>query len=175
MKALGVVVILLFLSVPSSKASVNSDSLNFSTLQNFAPDKKKLKDLNRRKKNPFGVNVYGFGPIGVAAASFDCFITPKVALEIGAGFRNLNLDVAYTIGARYHIFGKTFLSLTPYFGIYSAFHYNGTSLQNNSLYIPVGIHKIKKNKFSWSVEIAYQRSIFRTNNISGGFRVGYRF
>lgn len=162
--------------MPSSNAVENSSPFfEYSSFSDLAPNKKKLEDLNRRKKHPFGVNLYGFGPIGLAAVSMDLFITPKFALETGAGFRDFDGNAAFTIGARYHLFGKTFLSLTPYVGLYTAFHYNGTSLQSNAIYIPLGLHKIKKNKVSWSVEVAYQRNTFFGNGITGGFRIGYRF
>jgi len=170
-----------FITLLLSVFSVHVSYAEKDTASNFPDDynnissKKKLSDLNRRKKDPFGINIYGFGPIGLAAVSVDCFFTPKFALEAGAGFRNFEGDPSYTIGARYHIFGKTFLSLTPYVGIYTAFHRNGSTVQNNSLYIPVGIHKIKKNHVSWSIEAAYQRSVFNGNGFSGGFRIGYRF
>jgi hypothetical protein len=137
--------------------------------------RKKLSDLNRRARFPFGFNAYGFGPIGGAAITADYFITPKIALEAGAGFRDFDFNHGFTVGARYHVFGKTMLNMTPYIGLYTAFHYNGSDLQNNSLYIPAGIHKIKKNGFSWSVEVAWQRNTFFDNGFSGGFRIGYRF
>lgn len=136
---------------------------------------KKLKDLNRRAKHPVGINVYGIGPGGLANLSMDFFLTPKVALEGGGGFMNSRGDIGYFVGGRYHFFGKSFLNLTPYVGAYTAFHYNGKDLQNHSVYLPFGIHRIKKNKFNWSVEIAYESSIFENNHFSGGFRLGYRF
>lgn len=140
----------------------------------FSP-KGKLDDLNRRSRFPVGINAYGFGPVGGLALTADFFITPKVAFELGGGFRDLDLNHAFTLGFRYHVLGNSFLNLTPYIGIYSAFHYNGSDLQNNSLYIPIGLHKIKKNGFSWSVEMAWQRNTFFSNGFTGGFRLGYRF
>jgi hypothetical protein len=139
------------------------------------PQKMKLDKLNRRSNFPIGINAYGLGPIGGLALTADFFLTPKVALEVGAGVRNFDLDNGFTIGVRYHVFGKTLLNLTPYVGLYTAFHHNGTNLQNNSVYVPVGLHKIKKNGFSWSAEVAWQRNTFMSNGWSGGFRLGYRF
>lgn len=136
---------------------------------------KKLADFNRRATFPVGFNGYGFGPVGGLALTVDYFITPKVALELGGGFRDQNLNNGFTLGARYHVFGKTFLSLTPYIGLYTAFHHNGSDLQNYGIYIPAGIHKIKKNGFCWSVEVAWQQNTFSSHKITGGFRLGYRF
>lgn len=130
---------------------------------------------NRRDKHPAGLNLYGFGPGGLANMSFDFFITPKVALEIGGGIRNQKGDIGYFLGGRYHFFGNSFLNLTPYAGAYTAFHYTGENLRNHSLYIPLGIHKIKRSGLSWSVEMAYEASIFEDNHFAGGFRLGYRF
>ena len=155
-------------SIFSAEFSRANDLLDY-------PQKMKLDKLNRRSKFPIGLNAYGLGPIGGLALTADFFLTPKVALEVGAGFRNFDLDNGFTIGVRYHVFGKTLLNLTPYLGLYTAFHHNGTSLQNNSVYVPVGLHKIKKNGFSWSAEVAWQRNTFMTNGWSGGFRLGYRF
>lgn len=139
------------------------------------PEKRKLQDLNRRSRFPIGINLYAVGPVGGMAITSDFFLTPKIAIELGAGFRNLSFDHAFTVGARYHVFGKTFLSLTPYIGIYTAFHHNGSDLQNNNLYVPVGLHKIKKNGFSWSAEVAWQRNTLFPTSWSLGFRLGYRF
>lgn len=136
---------------------------------------KKLKDMNRRAQRPAGLNLYGFGPGGLANASFDYFVSPKVALEGGGGFMNDDGDIGYFLGGRYHVFGNSFLNLTPYIGAYTAFHHNGRDLQNHSFYMPFGLHKIKKSGLSWSVELAYERSVFENNRFSGGFRLGYRF
>ncbi len=141
-------------------------------------DKKKIKDgtvLNRRIEHPAGLNLYGFGPGGLANLSFDYFLTPKVALEIGGGLRNEEGDIGYFLGGRYHLFGGSFLNLTPYAGVYTAFHYTGEDVRNHSLYVPFGLHKIKKSGISWSVELAYEASIYEDNHFSGGFRLGYRF
>jgi hypothetical protein len=131
--------------------------------------------LNRRKKDPFGLNVVAFGPVGLVSLTADCFITPKFALEAGGGFRDFSGDHAFTIGARYHVFGKTSLNITPYIGLYSVFHHNGVDLQSHGVYIPVGLHRIKKNHFCWSAEVAWQRNLFSGNGISGSFKIGYRF
>ncbi|MBK9190889.1 MAG: hypothetical protein IPM77_04875 [Crocinitomicaceae bacterium] len=145
--------------------------------QSFADtpfETEKIK-LNRRSTRPFGFNLYAFGPIGGIGATADIFISPKFAFEAGAGYRDWDLNHAFTAGIRYHFFGKTFLNFTPYTGVYVAFHYNGNDLQNNSVYIPLGLHKIKKNGFCWSAEIAWQRNTFFSNDLTGGFRIGYRF
>ncbi|MBK7128416.1 MAG: hypothetical protein IPH66_03500 [Crocinitomicaceae bacterium] len=162
--------ILFFLLIQFVFMAMASEPSEFNLSSEF-----KLKDLNRRAQHPVGFNLYGFGPMSGAGITMDAFITPKFAFETGAGFRDFDLNHAFTIGARYHLLGKTMLNLTPYIGIYTAFHYNGTSLQNHAVYIPVGIHRIKKNGFCWSAEIAWQRNVFNGNHLSGGFRIGYRF
>jgi len=160
-------VIIVVMSFPGVSASANVPLNNGKF--------KKLSDLNRRARFPFGVNAYGFGPIGGAAATVDYFITPKFAMEAGVGYRDWDFNHAFALGARYHFFGKTTLHLTPYIGIYTSFHYNGNDLQNHSLYIPVGLHKIKKNGITWSIECAWQGNTFFGNDFTGGFRIGYRF
>ena len=131
--------------------------------------------LNRRDKHPAGMNLYFFGAGGLANLTFDHFVTPKVAIELGGGIRNPEGDIGFLLGGRYHLLGNTFLNLTPYVGVYTAFHHNGKDLQNHSLYIPFGLHKIKKSGMTWSAEIAYESNVFENNHFSGGFRLGYRF
>lgn len=139
------------------------------------PLKNKLSDLNRRSKMPVGINIYAVGPIGGLSFSTDVFITPKIAFEAMAGVRDFELNHAFSLGARYHFFGKTFMNMTPYIGIYTVFNHNGSSLQNQGLYIPIGIHRIKRNQWCWSVEGAFQRTNFFTSNFSLGIKLGYRF
>ncbi len=116
------------------------------------------------------------GPLGTAGVSFDYFLTPKWVLEIGAGARNLTPDLGLTVGGRYHFFGKTTLNFTPYLGIYTAFSPIQNDVQNYSLYIPFGLHRIKKNKISWSVEVAYRQSVDRpSDHFYGGAKLGFRF
>lgn len=136
---------------------------------------------NRRKQHPFGINLIGFGPGGLASASIDYFVTPKVAIEGGIGFRNEVGDIGYFLGGRYHIFGNTFLNLTPYIGAYTSFHYNQghensiDGLQNHGFYMPFGLHKIKRSGFNWAVEVAYEKNTFKDDHLAFGFRLGYRF
>lgn len=137
---------------------------------------KKKKPFNRRDKYPAGFNLQVLGPIGITGVTFDYFVVPKIALEIGAGVKNFDSDFGFMGGGRYHFFGNTTSGLTPYLGLYSGFQYTGSDIQNYNLYIPFGIQKIKRNKFTWSIEGAYQRSI---DNLSqqwyGAAKVGFRF
>ena len=142
------------------------------------PRKKLLK--NPRKADPFGLNIHMIGPAGIVSFSADEFITPKIAVETGAGWHSLKYpentgDLSYFLGGRYHFLGKTPLRLTPYLGMYTVFHHNGKTLRNHSLYIPLGIHKIKRKGLCWSVEAAYQRNIFTNRSFTGAFKIGYRF
>ena len=139
--------------------------------------KKKPKKSNLRQERPIGIHLGVFGPGGCFSGSLDGFITPKIALEGGAGIRNAEADVSYFVGARYHLLGGLPISLTPYVGVYGAAHNEGRDLNFHSLYVPFGVNKIKRNGFSWSAEIAYEKNSFKTGNknLNGSFRVGYRF
>lgn len=138
--------------------------------------KKKKVELNRRVKYPAGFNLYALGPVGLGGISFDYFIVPKISLEVGAGFRNFNPDYGFFVGGRYHFFGNTFLNTTPYVGVFSGFEYTGNDLRNYNLYIPLGIQHIKKNKVSWSLEVAYKRNTENLEkNFYGGGKIGFRF
>ena len=176
MKLANTIIITLLSSI--SFSAVESDSLKIEPINLLDVESKKEIEnpfKNRRSERPIGMNLYGFGPGGLANASIDVFVTPKIALEGGGGFMNLDGDIGYFLGARYHVFGNSFLNLTPYVGAYTAFHHNGRDLQNHSLYVPFGLHKIKKSGVTWSVEVAYEKSVYETNHLSGGFRLGYRF
>lgn len=142
--------------------------------------KKKFK-LNRRALYPAGFNIYGFGPTGKVAVTFDYFVTPKLSLELGAGLKDFGPNAipdehAFTIGGRYHFFGNTPLNITPYLGVFSGFEYTGTDVRNFNLYVPLGLQRIKKNGFTWSVEAAYQQNVYDPiRTFYGGGKIGFRF
>jgi hypothetical protein len=147
-----------------------SDSISF-----VEPFDKKI-ELNRRDKYPAGINLYAMGPIGIGGISFDYFIVPKIALEIGAGARTFDSDYGFMAGGRYHFFGNSLVNTTFYVGLYSGFEYLNESLHNYNLYIPFGIQRIKKNRLAWSIEIAYKRDDYNLgNNLYGGGKLGIRF
>lgn len=190
---LTVIIMMLTLGV-LTHAAENVPTLNFnfqspntfswkSTETSLEIGKKDITKMpNRRKDRPFGLNLYAIGPGGIANVSADIFITPKLALEGGAGFRNKEGDFGYFLGGRYHIFGNSFLNLTPYVGVYTAFHQREgeeslESLQNHSMYVPFGLHRIKKSGINWAIEIAYEKNTFKEShdNLSFGFKLGYRF
>lgn len=160
---------------------VLSTGLAFANPIDFDGRGKKKFKLNRRAMYPAGLNLYVAGPAGFAGASFDYFIVPRFSLEVGAGVRNFtivpeNLKPAFFGGGRYHFFGNTPLNITPYIGIFSGFEYTGSDVRNFNLYVPVGLQRIKKNKVSWSIEIAYQRNSYNPGqNIYGGGKIGFRF
>jgi hypothetical protein len=139
--------------------------------------KKKPKKANLRQERPIGMHLGAFGPAGWVSGSLDGFITPKIALEGGAGIRNAEADVSYFVGARYHLLGGLPISLTPYVGVYGAAHNEGRDVNFHSLYVPLGVNKIKRNGFSWSAEVAYEKNSFKpeNKNLSGSFKIGYRF
>jgi hypothetical protein len=174
MKHTALITLLFFLITAPATANEEMNNIQGED-QPVALSKKKKDKLNRRLERPVGVNLYAIGPAGLISGSLDGFITPKFALEAGAGLRNEQGDVAYFLGGRYHVFGKSFLNLTPYVGAYTAFHRTTENVQNHSLYVPFGLHKIKKSGFSWSAEIAYERSTYKDDHFSGGFKIGYRF
>jgi hypothetical protein len=139
-------------------------------------NKRKKRMINRRAQYPAGFNMYGGGPHGLVGLSFDYFITPKIALEVGSGVRNFTPDIGFFGGGRYHFLGKSLLNFTPYVGVYSGFEYTGSDIRNYNLYIPFGIQKIKRNKLAWSIEVAYQRNSYdKGNNLYGGGKLGFRF
>ena len=143
--------------------------------------KKEKFTLNRRVQHPAGFNLYALGPVGAVSASFDYFVRPKISLEIGAGLRELplsgeDIEHGFMLGGRYHFFGNTPLNITPYVGVFSGFEYTGANLRNYNLYVPVGLQRIKRNKLTWSVEVAYQNNTYQPNNhFFGGAKLGFRF
>jgi hypothetical protein len=141
----------------------------------FKKDKKKKANL--RAQRPLGINLGAFGPGGLVSGSLDGFVTPKIALEGGAGIRNAEADVSYFVGARYHLLGGLPIPLTPYVGVYTAAHNEGRNVKFHSFYVPLGIHRIKRNGFNWSAELAYEKNSFKpeNKNLSGSFKIGYRF
>jgi len=152
-------------------------SLSYGYTIDFDQDLKKNPfKLNRRAKHPAGFNIYFAGPVGLAGASFDYFIVPKFSVEIGAGIRDFDANVGYFGGGRFHFFGNSFLNTTPYLGLFSGFEFKNGDIRNYNLYIPFGIQRIKKNKTTWSIEVAYQRNTYSPGNrIYGGGKLGFRF
>jgi hypothetical protein len=142
----------------------------------FYPDFKKSVNLNRRKKYPIGINAIGFGSSRYVGASIDWFITPKINIEGGIGIEEyIDFSPNSFIGVKYHIFGKTVTNLTPYVGIFGIASPLNSSNQQ-LLYFPIGIQKIKRNKLTWSAEIGYRINLnVNQNNWWGGFKIGYRF
>lgn len=135
----------------------------------------KLK-VNRRVRYPVGVNFQLLGPTGMANASVDWFFTKNFNLEGGIGFQKRDIFYpAEFIGLKYHILGKTPISLTPYFGVDAVFYVEDGQFLNQNLYLMAGINKIKKNHLSWSLEVAYQADAFNPAKFWGGFSIGYRF
>lgn len=130
---------------------------------------------NPRKARPVGLNAHIWGVGGFGALSVDGFITPNIAAEAGMGVRNFEGQLSYFIGARYHILGKTALRLTPYAGIYTAANLDNQRLSMHSIYIPAGIHRIKKSGFNWALEIAFEQNSLKEEGMSGSFKLGYRF
>jgi len=130
---------------------------------------------NRRKKHPVGVNVNVLGVTGWGNVSADWFINPKLNVEGGFGIQNSGLSsISYFAGIKYHLLGKTPSNLTPYFGVFDAFFLSEGQLYQHNLYFPIGLHKIKRNKFSWAIEMAYQYNKYAKSNIWGAFKIGYR-
>lgn len=143
------------------------------------PEKdKKERKINPRAKDPIGLNIYGLGPVGAGGLSLDYFATPKLNFEIGAGAQEFDAetDLGYFVGAKYHLFGKMAIGITPYVGAFAAVEYEDANLRGYNFYFPVGIQRIKKNKMAWSIEAAYQQSPGELQgDFYGGFKLGFRF
>ena len=150
--------------------------LPFQTLSYDWPNESKVDFLkNRRQKHPLGINVGVLGVTGWGNVSADFFIKSKFNVEAGFGINTSGLSpVSYFGGLKYHVMGKTPTNLTPYFGVCNAVFFSEGKMQQNNLYFPIGIHKIKRNKMSWALELAYQFNQYSDNNIWGGFKIGYR-
>jgi len=131
---------------------------------------------NRRSKYPVGINIIAFGPTRIAGVSFDWFMLPKVNIEMGAGITNLKtFRPSYFAGAKYHFFGNTILNTTFYLGLFDNITLDSTLL-NQQLYVPFGIQRIKKNKLTWNIEVAYTYNISTfQSQVWGAFKLGYRF
>ena len=137
------------------------------------------KDLflkNRRAKFPVGVNLIAIGPAGLAGLSVDWFIKPKFNLEFGAGLNDFKTyQPSYFAGGKYHIFGNTISNTTFYFGVFDKVTID-SSVVNNMLYVPIGLQRIKKNKLTWNIEVAYTFDINTARSkVFGAFKLGYRF
>lgn len=136
--------------------------------------KGKIK-LNPRKHYPNGVNLVVLGPIGMGGITYDYFIVPKFAVEGGLGIQPDFQHLGFTVGGRYHFFGNTPLRLTPYLGVYTAFGaYEGNNFQNYSVYIPVGLNRIKKN-LSVSLEVGYRQLVGVKGGFYGSLKIGPRW
>jgi hypothetical protein len=137
---------------------------------------KQLLYKNRRAKYPIGVNIMAFGPAGVIGLSIDWFIKPKLNLEFGIGADDFKTaKPAYFIGGKYHLFGNTLSNTTPYFGVFDKIS-SFTNEINHQLYVPIGLQRIKKSKFTWNIEVAYVYNINSyTSSVWGAFKIGWRF
>ena len=137
------------------------------------------KDLfykNRRAKYPVGVNLMAFGPAGVTGVSVDWFLVPKLNFELGAGLNNLkSLRPSYFAGGKYHFFGNTISNTTFYLGLFDKVMMDNTTV-TQTLYAPFGIQRIKKNKLTWNIEVAYTYDVQTyKSQVWGAFKLGYRF
>lgn len=172
------IILLLFVVGCFSATASDIDSAKVNSLHqlfNEAQLKRKGFLKNPRKQRPVGMNVHVWGVGGFGALSVDGFITPNIAAEAGVGIKDFDGSLAYFLGARYHLLGKTPIRLTPYAGIYTAANFDEQRLAFHSVYIPAGIHRIKKSGFNWALEIAFEQNTFKTESVSGSFKIGYRF
>lgn len=130
---------------------------------------------NRRRKDPFGVNVGILGPTGWGMVSVDYFIDSKINVEGGIGIQTNGINpTSLFLGAKYHVGAKFLAGITPYFGVMNAFFWNDGKLRQHNLYFPIGLHKIKRDKWTWAIELAYQFNKYSNQNIWGAFKIGYR-
>jgi hypothetical protein len=130
---------------------------------------------NRREKLPLGINVGILGPTGWGAVSMDYFIDSKINLEAGIGIQTKGINpTSLFVGAKYHVGAKFLGGITPYFGVMDAFFWKDGEFYQHNLYFPIGLHKIKRDRWSWALELAYQFNKYSDQNIWGAFKVGYR-
>lgn len=144
----------------------------------FIPLKKELIYKNRRAKYPLGVNLLLLGPSGLVGTSVDYFITPKFNIELGVGLSNKKpIQSNYFAGLKYHILGNAISNTSFYFGGFIKNNFvNTTDVILQELYFPLGIQKIKKNKLTWNLELAYKYDVINAKSIVwGAFKLGYRF
>lgn len=167
-------IVLIFLCLSSVFLLHASDKIHtFQLIDNSEEDFLK----NRRRKHPLGVNFGMLGPTGWGFASIDYFVDSKIDLEagLGVGFQTNDLSPASMfLGAKYHVGAKFLGGITPYFGIMDAFFWSEGNFYQHNLYLPIGLHKIKRNKWSWAVEVAYQFNKYANQSVWGSFKVGYR-
>jgi hypothetical protein len=133
---------------------------------------------NRRAKYPVGINLIAFGPSGIAGASFDWFMTPKLNLEFGGGIKNHKiLSPNYFAGLKYHLLGKSLSNMTLFLGgfIKNDLDFGGKEVVQE-LYFPLGLQRIKKSKLTWNIEVAYRYDLISSKSkVWGAFKLGYRF
>jgi len=145
--------------------------LSFNILS-FSKDKIKL---NPRKRYPVGVTLNLLGPSGHLAMSINAFVIPKINIEAGYGIFNINSLFVQSmyLGGKYHFGGNTISNTTFYLGIYDDVSYD---LKSHHLYFPLGVHKIKRNHLTWSLEIAFQPDkAYYDSTLWGAFKIGYQF
>jgi len=167
---LKLVIALCFLCFSFNKAIAN-DNVS-------GPFKKDLFHKNRRAKYPLGVNLVILGPSGLVASSLDYFFTSRINVEIGVGLNNdKTIQPNYFSGVKYHILGRTISNSTFYVGGFIKNDFNNTANEIiQELYLPIGLQKIKMNKFTWNLELAYKYDVSSATSIVwGAFKLGYRF
>lgn len=147
----------------------------FFTINSFGFDIENKWVKNKRKKYPVGINLGVLGPTGWGNLSLDWFINSNIDIEAGLGILSKEeATVSYFGGVKYHVLGKSFSNFTPYFGVMDAVYFLEGGLKQHNLYFPIGIHKIKRDKFSWALEMAYQFTTNENNHVWGSFKIGYR-
>ena len=140
--------------------------------------KKDFIHKNRRAKYPLGVNLLLLGPSELIGASVDFYLTSNVNFEFGLGLdNNKAIKPNYFAGLKYHLLGSTITNTTFYAGGYFKNNFeNSTNSILQEFYFPIGLQKIKKNKFTWNIELAYKYDVQNEKSIVwGSFKIGYRF
>ena len=155
-------------------------SINVSALENDGGQDEMStfeKELfkNRRKKHPLGVNAGILGPTGWGYVSVDYFVASKINFEGGIGIQTNGINpTSLFFGAKYHLGARFLGGITPYFGVVDAFFWKDGDFYQHNLYFPIGLHKIKRDKWSWGIEMAYQLNKYANSNIWGSIKIGYR-
>jgi hypothetical protein len=51
-----------------------------------------------------------------------------------------------------------------------------SSVVNQTLYVPFGVNRIKRNQVTWNIEVAYTYGLIdKESSFYGAFKLGYRF
>lgn len=127
---------------------------------------------NMRFERPFGLSA-NFGTPALVGVSADYFLLEQLNLEAGIG-------PGQYVGVKYHFLGGfDWATWSPFVGA-SFFHATLAGDSAIGAYLPVGVHYIGPNGFSFSIEASFAFAHSTDDDSQGaipfgGIRLGYRF